>query len=73
MSTEEFTRETDRINPQPSEDDWGSFNPPPMVKSIYKCTACAGMVTGIILAFPFMAGSSARAWFTQSKKDNTNE
>ena len=61
-------------DPQSSSDDWGSLHSPPKaVKIIYKATTYAGMVAGIILAFPFIAVSSAKQWYNKSKKDKDDE
>jgi len=61
-------------DPQLSSDDWGSLpSPPETVKIIYKITTYAGMVAGIILAFPFIAVYSAKQWYDKSRKDQDDE
>lgn len=52
---------------QSSSDAWESFTPPQSVRVIYKGATYAGMVTGIILALPFMAVASAKRWYEKSK------
>ena len=61
-------------DPHSSQDEWGFLHSPPKaVKVIYKITTYAGMVTGIILAFPFIAVFSAKQWYDKSKKDRDDE
>ena len=52
---------------QSSSDAWESFTPPKSVRVIYKGATYVGMVTGIILALPFIAVASAKRWYEKSK------
>jgi len=61
-------------NPHESQDEWGFLrSPPKLVKIIYKITAYAGMIAGIVLAFPFIAAYSAKKWYDKSRKDQDDE
>ena len=61
-------------DPQSLSNGWGSLHSPPKaVRIIYKTMTYTGMITGIILAFPFIAASSAKRWYDKSKKDQDDE
>jgi hypothetical protein len=59
--------ESTKQSPQSSSDTWESFTPPQSVRVVYKGATYVGMVTGIILALPFMAVASAKKWYEKSK------
>ena len=58
------------INLQSSSDDWGFLrSPPKAVRIVYTTVAYAGLISGIILAFPLITALSAKRWYDKSKKD----